>query len=344
MFSKFINFISQPNIAIDLGTANTRVYNSNLEKVIEEPSTLHLVSHNSTTKNLDKYTEFNNRNIVASPLRGGVIIDIRKAITLLKPLVKKTRRFLIPPISLACAPTDTSDMERHFLTDAITLAGASHVSIIPEVWAAAIGAGIDVTNPYAQVIIDIGDGVTDMAVIRDGRIVYTSAVRTACSDLQKAIRSAIMSKHKIQLYAHDVVQLTHEISSMSNHQEPHRKFVNVRGIDILRRSEVSINVNSDDIVFAMTPVINKILRMIEVGLQKVPESIFCEILESGICLTGGGACIKGIDRLIAFRTKLNVRIAPDPIHSVINGAIQTLNYWKDDKNWWKKISWPKLAS
>jgi len=343
MFSKFANLISQPNIAIDLGTANTRIYAPKLGKITENPSVIHLVN-NGMTNNSDKYLADINSKLVRIPLRGGVIVDIKNAIKLLKPLVKKTSGFLARPISLACAPTDTSEKERNFLSGAIIHAGASHVSIIPEVWAAAIGAGIDVTHPSAQVLIDIGHGVTDMAVIREGRLIYTSAVRTACSDLQKAIRSAILTKHRIQLFAYEAERLTHEIASMSNQQENNHKFINARGVDIIKRFDVRINIDSNDVISAMTPIINKIIKMIEISLQKLPENIFCEIIESGICLTGGGACIKGIERLIALRTQMDVRIAHDPIHSVINGAIQTLDYLKGEKCWWKNIVWPKLLT
>jgi rod shape-determining protein MreB len=114
----------------------------------------------------------------------------------------------------------------------------------------------------------------------------------------------------------------------------------VDGIDIIKRREVTIEVNSKEIVSALEPVVYKILRMIEFALQKVPARIADEISESGICLTGGGACIKGIDRLIAARTDLNVRVAADPIHSVINGAIQSLQSLKEKEYWWKNIVWP----
>ncbi|MGA1825205.1 MAG: rod shape-determining protein [bacterium] len=345
MVSRFKKILSQPNIAIDLGTANTRIYSSEIEKITEKPSLIRYIDQNKKTQISDEYISYlSNSKFVSMPLRGGVIVDIKNAVTLLKPLVKRTRRSLRPPISLACAPTDTSDKERELLAAAILHSGASHVAIIPEVWAAAIGAGIDSTLPWAQILIDIGEGVTDMAVIRDGRLIYTSAVRIGCSDLQKAIRSAIMARHKVYLYPAEVERLTHEISSTCQQQVFLPKLIAVNGIDIIKRCRVTIEVNNNFIINAMESVINKILSMIEFSLQKLPEKASCEITDSGICLTGGGACIRGMDRLIALRTKLDVRIAPDAIHSVINGAIQTLNYWKGKESWWEYIVWPKLTS
>ena len=344
MLSRLKQLITQPNIAVDLGTANTRIYASELGKFAEEPSLIRHIKNDEKTHISDEYISYLNSKLVSMPLRGGVIVDINNAINLLKPLVKRARKGLRQPVSLACAPTDTSDKERELLTEAILHAGASHVAIIPEVWAAAIGAGIDVTLPLAQVLIDIGEGVTDMAVIRDGRLIYASAVRTACSDIQKAVRAAIMARHKVYLYHAEAERLTHEISSMSQQQAFPQKLITVNGIDIIKGRRVTIEVNNKVIISAMEPVVYKILGMIELGLKNIPENASCEILESGICLTGGGACIDGIDRLIALRTNLDVRIAPDPIHSVINGAIQTLNYWKGKEFWWENIVWPKLTS
>jgi len=343
MFARLKKIMQRPHIAIDLGTANTRIYASDLGKITEEPSLIRHIRQDTTAHGADQYISYLNSKQVSMPLRGGVIVDIRNAISLLKPLVKRTRIGLMQPVSLACAPTDSSEQERKLLAEAVLHAGASHVAIIPEVWAAAIGAGIDVTLPYAQVLIDIGEGVTDMAVIRDGRLVFAAAVRLACADLQKAVRTAVIARHKVCLYPAEVERLTHEIASFCQPQTLPGKPITVRGIDIMKRREVKIEVDSMEIIKALEPVADKILRMIDSGLRQLPERLAGEIAESGICLTGGGACIKGIDRLIAARTNLDVRVGVDPIHSVINGAIQSLQYWQGKKLWWKNIDWPDFT-
>lgn len=343
MLSKLSQIMPQPSIAVDLGTANTRIYASLLGEVTERPSSIRLAD--GKTNNIsDEYSQYINNKIVTKPLRGGVIVDLKNAIALLKPLIKKTRRFLLAPISLASAPTDTTENERDLLRKALGNAGASHVSIIPEVWAAAIGAGIDITYPNAQLLIDIGDGVTDMAVFGDGRIIYSSSVRIACSDIHRSVRSEIMSKHKKYLYDNDVEWLTHDISPILNKQKNNYEMICINSFDIINRCNAKCLVRKIDILNVIEPVVNKIVRMIETSLKKLPDKIYCEILESGICLTGGGACIEGMDRLIAFRTNMEVRIAPDPIHAVINGAAQTLNYWNGKKCWWKNIVWPNLST
>ena len=344
MLSCFRHILAQPSIAIDLGTANTRIYAGQGEDFREEPSLVHHIRQDQDIQPPDAYLSYLNNKFTSSPLRGGVIVDIHNAVTLLKPLLKRTRTGLRHPVSLACAPTDTTELERRLLSKAVLEAGAAKVAIIPEVWAAAIGAGIDVTLPSAQMLIDIGEGVTDMAVIRDGRLVFATATRTACSDLQKAIRTAIISRHKVCPAPAEMERLTHQLAALQQGNDLTDRDIPVLGMDIIRRREVSIAVHSRDILDAMAPVLAKILKMIETGLKKLPENISCEVLESGICLTGGGSCITGMDSLIRTHTSLEVRVAPDPTHSVINGAIQTLDYWKGKENWWENIAWPCIPA
>lgn len=339
MLTPLQQIFATPSIALDLGTANTRIYAAEAGRIIEEPSLIRHIRPDNRTQGDDEYLSHLNSRLVSTPLRGGVIIDVNNAITFLRPLIRRTRRWLRPPVSLVCAPTDTTEQEREMLAAAVLQAGAAYVSIIPETWAAAIGAGMDVLLPRAQVLIDIGEGVTDMAVIRDGRILFTHAVRTACSDLQRAIRSAVIAMHRLHLSDADVERLTHEIASLSSTPEaPH--WITVCGFDLRRKCRTSIEVTRADVVGAMQPVAQKILVMIEAGLGRLPENIACEVAESGICLTGGGACIHGIDRLIAYRTGLPVHVARDPIHAVINGAIETLRYWRGKRRWWEHIVWP----
>lgn len=342
MFNRLKKIINRPSIAIDLGTANTRIFSSDIGQVMESPSSVRPSEVSENNSISGDYISYLNSKISYNPLRGGVIVDIYNAINLLKPLLKETRRGLRHPISLASAPTDTSSKERELLAKAIIEAGASRVAIIPEVWAAAIGSGIDVTSENAQALIDIGEGVTDLAVIRDGQLIYTAAIRTACSDLQKAVRSAIVSRHKVYVCGAEAERLTNTISIILMGESKDPRYVTIQGNDIFKGSEVTIDINETDIISAMDPVINRILKMVEFNIRRLPNSVYDEITESGICLSGGGALISGIDNLIKSRTNLDVRIASDPTHSVINGEIETLNYWQGHKKWWKNIFWPDL--
>ncbi len=342
MFGKLAHIVEPPSIAVDLGTANTRIYAFNLGKMIEKPSSIRLVK-DQTNDVSDEYFKYINSTLVTAPLRGGVIVDLKNTISLLKPLVIKTKKLFKSPISLACAPTDTTETERGLLRSALLAAGASRVSVIPEVWAAAAGAGMDVTLPTAQLIVDIGDGVTDLAVFRERRIVFSSALRVACGDIHKAVRSAIMAKYKIKVYEHEVERLTDEISTTLS-QEPSRRSIHISGIDVVKRCEVGAWIDNKVVVDAILPVVNRITEMIEKSLQKIPKKFHPEIMESGICLTGGGACIEGMGQLIAVKTHVAVKIAPDPLHAVINGASLALQSWSGKKSRWDNITWPQLPA
>jgi rod shape-determining protein MreB len=340
---KLSRMISPPSIAVDLGTANTRMYASQVGEVTEMPSLISLTG--GTTQVLaDEYLEYTNRQLATKPLRCGVIVDLKNATNLLRPLVQKTRKFLRGPITLASAPTDTTENERDLLRTALMHAGAAHVSIIPEVWAAAIGAGLDLTHDKAHLLIDMGDGVTDMAVFRKGRMVFSSSIRIACSDLKRAVRAAVMAKYKMQIDDQEAERLTQDVSAILLNQGGMGGSWSVTGFDIVKRRKVEVVVQGKDVITALEPVLQKIIKMIEAGLKRLPERIHAEIVESGIWLTGGGACIQGMDLLLRQRTNLEVRVAADPLHAVINGAIQTLLYWHGKKNWWENISWPRSAN
>jgi rod shape-determining protein MreB len=340
MLSILKKIVLQPNIAIDLGNANTRIYSCESGMIAEERSLVKTVSQKAGAEKLDLLTDHLNTQLAVSPLRGGVVVDSRAAIALLKPLFKRARKTLRSPISLACAPTDASESERKLLAEAVLQAGASRVAIVPEPLTAAIGASIDTSSPHSQLLIDIGDGVTDMAVIRNGRLLFASALRIACSDLHKAVRSAIISKHRVYPYSTEVEKLMYKIDVTPPIESALETPTTVKGIDIVKRREVIIEISHENTIGAITPIVSRILKMIQTALKKLPEDVGCEVLESGICLTGGGSCIRGMDKLIFSKTGLEVRVATDPLHAVINGAIQTVEFWKEKQSWWENLVWP----
>lgn len=343
MFSFVGKIIDQPCVALDLGTANTRLYACGESTYAEQPS---LVQHVKERREAepDDYISYLNTRLVSAPLRGGVVVDVHHAIDLLRPMLRRSRSWLRPPVSLACAPTDTSEKERKRLAEAVLGAGAAHVAIIPEPWAAAIGAGIDMSNPASQLLIDIGEGVTDLAVVRGGRLVYCAAVRTACHDLQQAIKNVVISRHRVTLTQPDLERLTHEIDSGREGELAAATPLHLTGIDIIRHQSREITVSRAEIVAAMAPVLARILGMIENGIRRMPPWFASEVRDSGLWLTGGGSCIRGIDRLLAARTNLAVHLTPDSEHAVINGAIKALHGWKEQAEWWKRITWPTLSS
>lgn len=343
MFKKLFHFVSRPNIAVDLGTANTRIYNSLNGETTDNPSSMNLVVR-KTVPVSNEYFQYINNKISTKPLRRGAIVDLKNATILLKKLVNKNRKSLLSPMALATAPTGTTEKDRDLLRKALMNAGALHVAIIPESRAAAIGAGLDLALPHAQMLLDIGDGVTEMAVFRSGNIIYHSSVQIACSDLHKSVRSTILARHRMELEDALVEELTHVISSMQNEQESNGGIFDICGIDTAQGKKVSCCVNKKDVINAMEPVLTKLTFRIVSFLNKLPTKIYCEILESGITLTGGGACIPGMSNLIASRANITVIVAIDPLHAVINGARQSLDYLIGKKGGWENFTWPKLTA
>lgn len=246
-------------------------------------------------------------------LRDGVVVDDEAALLILKPLLDRTRKFgIVKPCVLACAPSDASKEERELLIDSIMKAGAASISLIPEPLAAAIGAGVDVSSQYAQMVIDIGEGVTDCAVIRSSKIRATCAIRVGCDRMRRAIVAAAQESG-----------CTNVSDTFGN------MLMRTCGFD---RSVV--HPGSMLTANALQPVLEELAETIQKFLRDLPHDLGCEIIESGICLTGGGALIPGVREFFEQRTGINVTIARTPRASVVEGArtilpvILALNQWR----------------
>ncbi len=258
-----------------------------------------------------------------SPLRAGVIEDVDAAVSLLTPLFRRARRLgLVRPRVLACAPTDACDDERAAIVEATRRAGAGAVAIAPEPLAAAIGAGLDVASPYAQMLVDMGDGVTDIAVICSGTVIASAAVRTACSDLHTALHRAIAESHGLLLYPDETERLTQTVGVVRK-GAPVTSHTAV-GIDSGTGRETEAIITSHEVSSAIDPTVRTIVRAVRDTVCDLPTTTSCEVIESGICLTGGGARLPGLAARLAAETSLDVAPAADPMRAVINGARQML--------------------
>jgi rod shape-determining protein MreB len=258
-----------------------------------------------------------------SPLRAGVVEDVEAAAMLLAPMFRRARRLgLIRPRVLACAPTDAREDERDALVEAATRAGASSVRIAPEPLAAAIGAGLDVSSPYAQMLVDVGDGVTDIAVIASGTVLCSSAIRTACSDLHAAVRGAVVDSHGTLLYLDEAERLMRTVGVLKGEPPPAR--FSASGTDRKTGRATQIVVTSHEIVDAVDPIVTAIVDAVGRAVADLPALTSCEVIENGICLTGGGARLPGLAYRLAEGTSLDVAPAMDPLRAVINGARQML--------------------
>ncbi len=278
------------HVALDVGTATIRIATV-MAPLIERPS------HIGTRR----------------ALRDGVVVDDETARLILQPLLDRTRKFgIVKPCVLACAPSDASKEERELLIDSIMRAGAASLTLIPEPLAAAIGAGVDVSSQYAQMVIDIGEGVTDCAVIRSSKIRVTCAIRTGCERMRRAIVAAAQES--------GFADVSDAFGNM---------LMRTCGCD---RSVV--HPGSILTATALQPVLEELADTIQEFLRDLPHDLGCEIIESGICLTGGGALIPGVRDFFERRTGINVSIAHTPRTSVVEGArailpvILTLNQWR----------------
>jgi rod shape-determining protein MreB len=246
-------------------------------------------------------------------LRDGVVVDDETALLILKPLLDRTRKFgMVKPCVLACAPSDASKEERELLIGSIMKAGAASISLIPEPLAAAIGAGIDVSSQYAQMVIDIGEGVTDCAVIRSSKIRATCAIRVGCDRMRRAIVAAAQESGCTE-------------------------FSDTFGNMLMRTCGCNRSVGHPGSILtanALQSVLEELADTIQEFLRDLPHDLGCEIIESGICLTGGGALIPGVREFFEQRTGISVTIARTPRASVVEGArailpvILALNQWR----------------
>ncbi|HJV34464.1 rod shape-determining protein [Geomonas sp.] len=278
------------HVALDVGTATIRVASAR-SPLLERPSRL------------------GSRRA----LRDGVVVDSEAAVQLLKPLLDRTRTFgILKPRVLACAPSDARKEERQSLVDAVLQAGAASILVVPEPLAAAIGSGMDVSSPYAQMVVDIGEGVTDCAVIRSSKMGATCAIRVGCGQMRRSILAAAKNAGCAGFTDADGDLLLRESGVLGAAEQPGSVLAAV----------------------ALQPVLEEIAGTLDSFLRDLPDEIGCEIIESGICLTGGGALVPGVRDYLQARTGIGVRLSSTPLASVVEGArailpaVMALNEWR----------------
>ena len=297
--SRLFNVALRPSdVAIDVGTAAVR-FASRVHGERETPAI-------SDGKNA---------------LAGGVIVNRDAAVEVLHPILRHARRWmgLSRVRALACAPTDATEEERRTLAECLARAGASGVFISPEPLAAAIGGGVDVACDYSKVIIDIGEGVTDCAVIRSARIVSSIAIRKGCADFRQRIRNHLLGKY------HALVSETEAemILRGMDFWDGMRTSIAVPGS--LRRGDAfAFSIPASEIRAALEPDVSAILGTIRKLIDDLPPAIAAETIEDGLFLSGGGSLLTGMRERIASATRLDARIVSDPLHAVVRGARKML--------------------
>ena len=313
------------DIGIDLGTASVLVYIKGKGIVLKEPSVVAFDRDTNKIKAIGEEARLmigrTPGNIVAiRPLRQGVISDYTVTEKMMKYFIQKAlgRRPLKKPIISVCVPSGCTEVEKKAVFDATLQAGSRDVKIIEEPIAAAIGAGIDILRPCGNMIVDIGGGTTDIAVISLGGAVVSASVKVAGDDFDEAIVKYMRKKHNLLIGERTAEDIKINIGSVfpGLEQEP----MDVRGRNLVTGLPKTIQVTSAETEEALREVTSQIVEAVHGVLEKTPPELAADIADRGIVLTGGGALLKGLEKLIESKTGINTMTAEDPMTAVAIGT------------------------
>jgi rod shape-determining protein MreB len=319
-----MSFIGR-DMAVDLGTANTLVYVRGRGVVLNEPS---VVAINQTSGGIlavgadaKKMIGRTPGNIVAiRPLKDGVIADFDTTERMLRYFIQKVhkRRHLAKPRIVVCVPSGITGVEQRAVKDAGYAAGARKVYIIEEPMAAAIGAGLPVHEPMGNMVVDIGGGTTEVAVISLGGIVTAQSIRVGGDELDNAIIHYVKKEYSLLLGERTAEEIKMAIgSAFPIPDEPHAE---IRGRDLVSGLPKTIVVSAEEIRKALEEPVNQIVDAVKTTLDKCPPELSGDIMDRGIVLTGGGALLKGLDERLKHETGMPILIADDPLDSVAMGS------------------------
>jgi rod shape-determining protein MreB len=322
------------DIGIDLGTANTLIYMKGKGIIIREPSVVAVNTRDESASYVGREAkEIIGKTpgsiIAVRPLKNGVIADFDITTTMLSQFIKKSLKgtlFSKARVTI-CIPSGVTPVERRAVKDAAELAGAKKVYIIKEPMAAAIGAGLPVTEPIGNMIVDIGGGTSEVAVISMGGIVTARSIRIAGDEFDKSIIAYIRRKYNMLIGDRTAEDIKLQIGSAFPGEAV--ETMEIRGRNLLNGLPENITVNSTEIRDALVEPIAKIIEAIKLTLEKTPPELSADIIEQGITLCGGGALLKGLDTLINNETGMPVYIAEYPIDCVVEGTGKVIeNYSK----------------
>ncbi|MBI2222679.1 MAG: rod shape-determining protein [Acidobacteria bacterium] len=274
-------------------------------------------------------------NITAiKPMRDGVIADFEAAETMLRHFIKKARgnRDWVRPRVIVGVPSEITQVERRAVKDSVYRAKASEVHLVEEPMAAAIGAGMPITEPAGNMIVDIGGGTTDIAVISLAGIVYSKSVRVAGNEMDEAVIQYIKKKYNLLIGERTAEQIKMEIGSAYPLEE--RMTMEIKGRHLIEGVPKTVTITDEEIREALAETVNVIVDAVRVALERTPPELSADIVDRGIVLTGGGSLLKNLDKRLREETGLPVAMAEDPLSSVVLGAGKMLS----DFNLLRKIS------
>lgn len=327
IFNKVLGIFSE-DLGIDLGTSNTLICVRNKGIILNEPS---VVALNTKTKDIfevgDKAKKMLGRTPgsiqTIRPLKNGVIADYEITEKMLRTFYKKVnqKKGMSSPRVIICVPAGVTQVEKRAVIDVTREAGAREAYLIEEPMAAAIGIGLNIFEPEGNLIIDIGGGTSEIAVISLGGIVKTSSFRVAGDKFDTTIIDYVRQKHNLLIGERTAEEIKKTIGAVVELEED--ECIEISGRNALNGLPRDIKLYSSEVVEALGDLVQQIIEEVKVILEKTPPELSSDIKRRGIYVTGGGALLRGIDKKISESLNLNVTIAEDPLNSVING-IQTL--------------------
>ena len=340
MFSKLTGFLSA-DMAIDLGTANTLVYVKGQGIVLNEPSVVAIASWKGKKQVLAVGEEAKLMlgrtpgNIEAiRPLRDGVIADFEIAEEMIKHFIRKVhnRRSFASPQVIVCVPSGSTAVERRAIQESAESAGARRVFLIEEPMAAAIGAGLPVTEPTGSMVVDIGGGTTEVAVLSLGGIVYSRSVRVGGDKMDESIIAYVRRNHNLLLGESSAERIKHNIGTACPPEDGNGQSLDIKGRDLMNGVPKEIVVTQRQIAESLAEPVGAIIDAVKVALENTAPELAADIVDKGIVLTGSGALLGNLDYVLRHATGLPVSIADEPLSCVAMGTGRCLEEMKTLKH------------
>ena len=327
------------DLAVDLGTANTLVYVKGKGVVLSEPS---VVAIQRNSKNVIAVGKEAKRMLgrtpggieAIRPMKDGVIANFEMAEAMLRYFIRKVhnRKTLVRPRVIVCVPSGITQVEKRAVRDSVLQAGAREIYIIEEPMAAAIGAGLPIQDPSGNMVVDIGGGTTEVAVISLSGIVYSGSVRVGGDEMDECIAQHIKRKYNLMIGESTSEQI--KIAIASAYPLPEPRTMEVKGRDLVAGVPKTLVINDEEMRNCLAEPISSIVDIVKMALERTPPELAADIVDRGIVLAGGGSLLTGLDCLLREETKLPILYSEDPLSCVVLGAGKIL----DEIDLLKKIS------